>query len=212
MALILLVGASLFVRSFLNLQSASPGFDTTPLLTARFFMVRRQLRDRRSEGAARRGRRAPHRSAAGSRERVRVELRAARCRRRQRPRIVDGRAFPAGEEPTILFTAVTPHLYKTMGMPLLKGRDFTDGEGLGKTPVAVINETMAKKLWPGSDAVGRRFRLVERDPAEWFTVIGVGPDIRMFDIGRRHAGFLRRLRPVSLLRLCQHRRHDSRRR
>jgi ABC-type antimicrobial peptide transport system permease subunit len=41
---------------------------------------------------------------------------------------------------------------------------------------------MAKKLWPGVDAVGRRFRLVETEPAEWFTVIGVAPDIRMFDM------------------------------
>ena len=65
--------------------------------------------------------------------------------------IVDGRPVAKGEEPTILFTAVTPHLYKTMGLPLLKGRDFTDGEGSGKTPVAVINETMAKKLWPDAD-------------------------------------------------------------
>ena len=47
---------------------------------------------------------------------------------------------------------------------------------------SVINETMAKKLWPGADAVGRRFRLVETEPAEWFTVIGVAPDIRMFDM------------------------------
>jgi len=77
---------------------------------------------------------------------------------------------------------VTPHLYKTMGLPLLKGRDFTDAEGAGRTPVAVINETMAKKLWPGTDAVGRRFRLVETEPEEWFTVIGVAPDIRMFDM------------------------------
>jgi len=95
--------------------------------------------------------------------------------------IVDGRAVPAGEEPAILFTAVTPHLYQTMGLSILKGRDFSGAEGAGRTPVAVINETMAGKLWPGTEAVGRRFRLVETDRAEWFTIIGVAPDIRMFD-------------------------------
>ena len=74
-------------------------------------------------------------------------------------------------------------------------------KGSGKTPVAVINETMAKKLWPDADAVGRRFRLVERRTRpSWFTVIGVGarhPHVRH---GRRHAGFLGRVRAVSLLR------------
>ena len=84
MALVLLVGASLFVRSFLNLQSASPGFDTKPLLTARFFMsgesyATDDLKAQRVEDVARRIEALP-----GVDKRVRVELRAARCRRRQR--------------------------------------------------------------------------------------------------------------------------------
>jgi putative ABC transport system permease protein len=182
MALILLVGASLFVRSFLNLQSASPGFDTTPLLTARFFMsgdsyATDDQKAQRVEDVVARLERLPGVESVFASNFVPLDAGGGSGHV-----IVDGRTFPAGEEPTILFTAVTPHIYKTMGMPILKGRDFTDGEGLGKTPVAVINETMAKKLWPDSDAVGRRFRLVERDASEWFTVIGVGPDIRMFDI------------------------------
>jgi len=97
--------------------------------------------------------------------------------------IVDGRTFVKGEEPTILFMAVTAHLYKTIGLPILKGRDFTDGEGTGNTPVAIINETMAKRLWPGKEAVGGRFHLTDSDEAQdWFTVIGVAPDIRMFNM------------------------------
>ena len=182
MALILLVGASLFVRSFLNLQSASPGFDTKPLLTARFFMsggsyATDDLKAQRVEDVARRIEALPGVTSVFASNFVPLDAGGGSGKA-----IVDGRAFPPGEEPTILFTAVTPHLYKTMGMPILRGRDFTDSEGVGKTPVAVINETMAKKLWPGADAVGRRFRLVERDANEWFTVIGVGPDIRMFDM------------------------------
>jgi putative ABC transport system permease protein len=182
MALILLVGASLFVRSFLNLQSASPGFDTKPLLTARFFMSGESYatddqKAQRVEDVVRRIEGLPGVTSMFASNFVPLDAGGGSGHA-----IVDGRTYPKGEEPTILFTAVTPHLYKTMGLPILKGRDFTDSEGLGKTPVAMINETMAKKLWPDADPVGRRFRLVERDAAEWFTVIGVGPDIRMFDM------------------------------
>ncbi|HMJ85385.1 MAG TPA: FtsX-like permease family protein, partial [Vicinamibacterales bacterium] len=180
-ALILLVGASLFVRSFLNLQSASPGFDTAPLLTARFFMAGGtyatvEQKAQRVDDIMRRVAALPGVVAAFASNFVPLDAGGGSGHA-----IVDGRAAPAGEEPAILFTAVTPHLYQTMGLPILKGRDFLDAEGAGRTPVAVINETMAKKLWPGTDAIGRRFRLVETEPAEWLTVIGVAPDIRMFD-------------------------------
>jgi len=182
MALILLVGASLFVRSFLNLQSASPGFDTAPLLTARFFMVGDsyatvEQKAQRVDDVMRRIEGLPGVVSAFASNFVPLDAGGGSGHA-----IVDGRPVARGEEPTILFTAVTPHLYKTVNLPLLKGRDFTDGEAASNTPVAVINETMAKKLWPDADAVGRRFRLVEDEPPVWFTVIGVGPDIRMFDM------------------------------
>ena len=182
LSLVLLVGASLFVRSFLNLQSASPGFETAPLLTARFFMVGEayataEQKAQRVEDVMRRIESLPGVTTAFASNFVPLDAGGGSGHA-----IIDGRAVPKGEEPTILYTAVTPHLYKTMALTLLKGRDFTDAEGAGRTPVAVINDTMAKKLWPGTDAVGRRFRLVETEPEEWFTVIGVAPDIRMFDM------------------------------
>jgi len=144
MALILLVGASLFVRSFLNLQSASPGFDTKPLLTARFFMsggsyATDDLKAQRVEDVARRIEALPGVTSVFASNFVPLDAGGGSGKA-----IVDGRAFPPGEEPTILFTAVTPHLYKTMGMPILRGRDFTDSVGVGKTPLSVINATMAK--------------------------------------------------------------------
>lgn len=182
MALILLVGASLFVRSFLNLQSASPGFDTSRLLTARFFMVgdayaTAEQKAQRVDDAMRRVEALPGVSSAFASNFVPLDAGGGSGHA-----LVDGRTVPKGEEPTILYTAVTSHLYKTMGLSLLKGRDFTEAEGSGRTAVSVINETMATKLWPGTDAVGRRFRIVETEPAEWFTVIGIAPDIRMFDM------------------------------
>jgi predicted permease len=184
MALILLVGASLFVRSFLNLRSASPGFDTAPLLTTRFFMTgdnyaAGEQRAQRVEDIMRRIESLPGVESAFASNFVPLDAGGSSGKA-----LVDGRTFVKNEEPTILFTAVTPHLYKTIGLPILKGRDFTDGEGAGNATVAVINETMAKRLWPDKEAVGGRFRLVEEadGPEEWFTVIGVAPDIRMFEM------------------------------
>jgi putative ABC transport system permease protein len=96
--------------------------------------------------------------------------------------IIDGQPVPKGEEPFIMFVSVTPHFHKTMGLSLLKGRDLTEAEAAGRSPVAVVNDTMARKFWPDVDPVGHRFRLVETEPEEWFTIIGVAPDIQQYQM------------------------------
>ena len=125
--------------------------------------------------------------------------------------IVDGRTVPKGEEPTILFTAVTPHLYKTMGMPLLKGRDFTDAEGAGRDAGGGDQrddgeEAVAGRRCGGPAVPARR----DRAATEWFTVIGVAPDIRMFDMDDDTPDFSVAYVPYRFSELREHRRHDSR--
>jgi putative ABC transport system permease protein len=93
--------------------------------------------------------------------------------------IVEGKTVARGEEPSITFIAATPRLRKTLDVSLLRGRDLTDSEDATKTPVALINQAMAKQLWPDQDPVGRRFRLTD-DPPDWFTVVGVVADFRHF--------------------------------
>jgi putative ABC transport system permease protein len=182
LALVLLVGASLFIRSFFNLQSANPGFDTSPLLTLRFYLtgdayVENQSKVQRVEDIVRRVEALPGVESVFASNFIPIDGGGGGG-----AAIVDGRPLPRGEEPQIGFTAVTPHLLKTIGLSLKQGRDFTDAEGMSRTPVAVINETMARKLWPDSDPVGRRFRIRDTEPVEWFTVIGVTPDIQQFDL------------------------------
>lgn len=177
MALVLLVGASLFVRSFLNLQHANPGFDTAPLLTLRTFMsgdayATPEARARRIEDVMRRISALPQVESAFASNYIPLAQGGGGGNV-----IVDGRPVPAGEEPFFSFIAVTPHLQRTLGMALLRGRDFTDAEGASRTAVAVVNDTMARRFWPDEDAVGRRFRLTDPDLPDWFTVIGVAPDI-----------------------------------
>ncbi len=177
MALILLVGASLFVRSFLNLQHANPGFDTAPLLTLRVYMTGQTYasadqRVQRIDDIVRRIESLPQVEAAFASNFIPLSAGGGGG-----GVIIDGKAVAPGEEPFIFLAGTTPHLQKTMAVPLVKGRDFTDAEGMSRTTVAVINETMAKKFWPDADPIGRRFKLAQGEPADWFTVIGVSPDI-----------------------------------
>jgi putative ABC transport system permease protein len=182
LALVLLVGASLFVRSFFNLQGASAGFDTAPLMTLRFYMTGDtyagdEPKIQRVDDIVRRVEALPGVQSAYASNYIPLGGGGGGG-----SAIVDGRTFPRGEEPNIGFTGVTPHFFKTLGVSLIQGRDLTEAEGMSRTPVAVINQTMAKKLWPETDAIGRRFRLAGTEPIEWFTVIGVAPDIRQFDL------------------------------
>src|SRR6185295_4531153 len=96
--------------------------------------------------------------------------------------LIEGKDFPRGEEPHIFYAGVTPHFFKTLGLALRSGQSFTDQEGFELSGVAVINETLAKKFWPGGDAIGRRFRLPDDAHPDWIRIIGVIPDIKNNDL------------------------------
>jgi len=191
LALVLLVGASLFIRSFVNLQAADTGFDAAPILTMRFYMTGDtydgdQPKVSRVDDIVRRVEALPGVEAAFASNYIPLESGGGGGSIE-----VDGRTAARGEEPVIRLIAVTPHFHKTIGVPLTRGRSFTDAEGMTRAPVAVIDEVMAKRLWPDEDPVGRRFRLTEKSAdtlqlqSEWFTIIGVAPAIRRPDLDDR---------------------------
>ena len=185
LSLVLLVGAALFVRSFFNLQTASAGFATEPLLMLRFYMPGERyapegVRARRVEDVVRRIEAvATIESATASNY---VPLNGGG---NGGGVIVDGRAATPGEEPQIGWAAVTPHFFRTLAISLRSGRDFTDAEGHSRSRVAIVNATMAARFWPDRDAVGQRFRLANETNGDWFTVIGVAPDIARGFVGSR---------------------------
>jgi predicted permease len=81
----------------------------------------------------------------------------------------------------LLFTRdeVSADFFRTLGTPLLRGRFFSIVDGHDASPVAIINDAMARRLWPGRDPVGRRFKLGPRDSDRpWYTVVGVVADMR----------------------------------
>jgi len=181
-ALVSLVGALLFVRTFMNLGGSDLGFDTKPLMAMRFYLSgevyeSEDAKLRRVEDVVRRVEALPGVRAAFASNLVPLSNGGGGG-----TVIVDGRPAQVNERAGIAFIGVTPHLISTLGIVTTRGRDFTEAEGWSHTPVAVINQTMATRFWPGSDPVGGRFRLVEDTKAEWFTVIGVTPDVNVFGI------------------------------
>jgi putative ABC transport system permease protein len=176
-SLVLLVGASLFVRSFQTIQKRDAGFEAAPLMTMRFFLTgdayqTPEARALRTVDIVRRVESLPGVRAAFASNLIPLGGGGGGGRA-----TVEGRTYPKGEEPNIGLTAVTPHLYRTLDVRILRGRDFTDAEPDAKRPLAIVNETMANQLWPNQDALGRRFKVAGTDTSdEWFTVIGVAAD------------------------------------
>jgi predicted permease len=89
-----------------------------------------------------------------------------------------------GREPTAQLRVATPGYFGTMGIAMLRGRDFTDRDRIGSVPVAVVSEAIARRHWPAGDAaataIGRRIVLASDSQHLERTVIGVVGDTREF--------------------------------
>jgi putative ABC transport system permease protein len=183
LSLVLLVGASLFVRSFLNLQSAGAGIDTRPLMTLRFFMsgdqyISEEARVRRVEDIVRRVEALPGVEAAFASNLVPLSGGGAGG-----PVEPEGMIVEPGKEPNIDYIAVTPHMFRTLGVPIASGRDFHDIEGATRSRVAIVNRALAHYLWPNRpDVVGLRFRFVNGADREWVTVVGLTSDFHVYSV------------------------------
>jgi predicted permease len=89
---------------------------------------------------------------------------------------VEGRPpAPVRDLPLVLFNPVTPDYFRALSMPILGGRAFRESDNDTAPRVAIVNETMARNLWPARDPIGKRFRLAQAGDA-WFEIVGVARD------------------------------------
>src|SRR5262252_1127042 len=82
---------------------------------------------------------------------------------------VDGYQPPPNEQPTVEYVEVTEDYFTTLGIPMVSGREFLRTDDENAPPLAIINETMAAKYWPGKDPVGQRLKAKDR----WLQIVGI---------------------------------------
>jgi putative ABC transport system permease protein len=85
---------------------------------------------------------------------------------------------PAGQEPLGQHRVVTAGYFRTMGVSLVRGRDFDAGDTEGKPMVAIVNETLARQFFPAGDPLGKRIRLKDSGDKDWCTIVGIVRDVR----------------------------------
>lgn len=177
LALVLLVGASLFVRTFRAIDRTNLGYDPSGIMTMRFYLpgsrydsasARLQaVRDVLRHVAA-----VPGVDAATVSDLIPLDDEGGSSGEAV-PDRADARRFPS-----VAYAAVAGDWFATFGVALTAGRSFSAAESQSGAPVAVINEAMAKAFWRGASPIGRRFRFVKDSTRTWYEVIGVAPDIR----------------------------------
>jgi putative ABC transport system permease protein len=182
LAFALLVAAGLTLRSFVALASVKPGFDSSRVLTMSLNLVpsRYPTSEKRAPAIReilRRVKEVPGVESAGI-----INLLPLTFRGGSSGFYVERTPPPAqGQAPAANNRIVSPEYFKTLRIPLRAGRYLDDHDVAGAPRVAVINEIMAKRYFPGGEALGKRFKVGPPDAnTPWYTVVGIVGDVHQY--------------------------------
>lgn len=178
LALVLLTGAGLLVKSFLRMRAVDPGFRSDNVITAQVDLPESRYRKAIQMQSI------LQRSLERLRALPRVESAAAvnwiplrQFLIRGDFQLEGGRKLPPGfmvDKPVI-----SAGYFRTMGIRLLKGRELDEHDNASAPGVAIISASVARILWPQGDALGRRISMEDNPrPQDWLTIVGVAEDVR----------------------------------
>lgn len=187
MALVLLISAGLLIKSVIRLRSVNPGFEADNRLTmnvvlssARYPKPQQwvafysQLTERLEA--------LPGVVSAGF-----TSVLPFSGNFDGRGLAVEDHPRPVGEEFNVDLYRVTPGYARAMSIETVRGRTLTEQDTETAQMVALINETMARELWPGQDPLGKRIKFPgsERNPQPWRTIVGVVRDVKQYSLDRK---------------------------
>jgi putative ABC transport system permease protein len=188
LALVLLIGAGLMIRSFGRLMSIDPGFNPERVVSLRLTLPDARYPDRARWTAfhqelLRRVGALPAVDAAGLNSAVPLEGGGSEA-----PVIPEGAPMPTPDRPPALtlFQTTSPGYFRAMGIQVLKGRVFSERDTADSTPVAIVDDSLARRLFPADEAIGKRIAFEFRGHGaadaqpSWREVIGVVRHVRHY--------------------------------
>lgn len=179
-AVVVAIGAGLLVRTFAHLRAIDRGFDSHNLLVVSLLLPEARERDARAmlafyhqllpqvEALPGVVSASPIHLGPGTGT---LGLSAPMAFEGQTPR-------EARTNPWSTWEPVFSSYFRTLGIPIVRGRDFTDADRSDGAPVAIVSESIAQRYWPGQDPLGKRLQFVPTSEWPWVTVVGVAADTR----------------------------------
>jgi len=182
-ALVLLVGAGLLVKTFWKLRNVEPGFNSDHLLTMRVELPEARYKEIDKQTRFRTQALDDVNSLPGAQAAMISELPLSGDSLNH-DFVIDGRPTVApGDEPSLETRSIMGDYFHTMQIPLRKGRDFGPQDFDAKAPlVGIANDAMVRQYFPNEDPLGKRVRWVRNANVEWITIVGVVGDVKHFGL------------------------------
>jgi putative ABC transport system permease protein len=181
LALILLVGAGLLIKSFWQLRTIQPGFNPNNLLTMRVELPEARYREIEKQAQFRRTLLDSLNTVSGVQAALVSEVPlAGEWLTHDFTR--EGWQLKPGDEPDVHTRSIEGDYFRTMQIPLLAGRDFTSQDKADAPQVGIVNQTLANRYFPNEDPIGKRVRWARDEQVNWITIVGVAGDIKQFGL------------------------------
>jgi len=179
LALVLLIGSGLMIKSFLRLQAVSPGFDSESLLTVRLLLPSSKYGQDHQRIAFFRQLLQRLEILPGVRSVSAIDAIPFGGPGSATGFTIVGRPAPApGEKPTLDVRVIDPNYFRTMNIPLIKGRNFTEREATEVSRVVIVNESLVRRYFPDEDPIGKRVTIEMSNQPVPSEIIGVVGDVK----------------------------------
>jgi putative ABC transport system permease protein len=182
-ALILLMGAGLLIKTFWNLRSVEPGFSTQRLVTMRIELPESRYKEVDTQMRFRSQMLEDVKTLPGVQAALISELPLSGDSLNH-DFVIDNRPhIDPGDEPSLESRSVMGDYFRTMKIPLLAGRDFDSRDFSENAPlVGIANAEMVRQYFPNEDPLGKRMRWARNPKVEWITIVGVVGDVKHFGL------------------------------